>query len=58
MHENIHEQLYMPDIEQACKRDYDAQVWITRKSNKNAKKLYLGFHNLSFNITVHSFFSL
>lgn len=38
MHKNAREQLYMPDIEQACEHDYDAQVWITRKSNKNAKK--------------------
>lgn len=48
----------MPDIEQACKCDYDAQVWIARKSNKNAKTLYLGFHNLSLNFTAHSFLSL
>lgn len=50
MHENAHQQLCMPDIEQAYECKHEARVWITTKPNKNAIKLHLGFHSLSFDI--------
>lgn len=40
----------VPDREQAYECEDEARIWITTKPNKSAKKLHLGFHNLSFDI--------